>query len=188
MNRLLNPNHNRSHNPSWLCGLAAILLLLAGCSSPNVNPAAPKAKTGYVDFYVQTTNVLCWEVERKEPGASEFKTVYSELKPPDGGVLRLAFLPGRHQLCVTFLNRVIEQPAEIEVEVQDGRITPVCVTLTDAGSSAVKTVDINRGGTAYGRFGRRYKVGSDVTARYAITAKAEEPAPYQVKSKMPYAH
>jgi hypothetical protein len=109
------------------------------------------------------------------------------LEPAAGGFLRLAFAPGRHRLQVTFLNRVITQPAEIEVEVQDGKITPVRATLTSAGVALVETRETSRGGTAYGRYGRRTKISSDETAMYGISAVADPPVAYQHKERMPYA-
>jgi hypothetical protein len=90
-------------------------------------------------------------------------------------------------LRITFRNRVITSPSEIEVEVQDGKTTPVSVTFTEAGVTLVRTKETSRGGTAYGRYGRRTSIGSDETVRYSLSAVAAPPVAYQLKERMPYA-
>jgi len=167
--------------------LAAVGLFVTGCASPNVNPPQARANTGYVDFHADPSAGLCWEVARFDGRSQSFQRVFSELKPPRTGVLRLAFAPGRHQFRVTFLNRVIAKPAEVELEVQDGKITPVRVTLIEVGVALVQTRETNRGGTARGRYGRRTKIGSDATAMYSLSAVADAPIPYQLKERTPYA-
>jgi hypothetical protein len=127
-------------------------------------------------------------VARFDDRMQNFKNVFSELDPLPDEVLRLAFAPGRHRLRVTFLNRVITQPAEIEVEVQDGKITPVRVALTSAGVALVETRETSRGGTARGRYGRRTKIDSDETVMYGISTVADQPVAYQLKERMSYAH
>lgn len=171
----------------FILALAAIGLLVAGCATPNVNPPQARANTGYVDFHADPSAGLSWEVARWEDRSQDFQRVFWDLEPPSGGVLRLAFAPGRHRLRVTFLNRVITKPAELEVEVQDGKILPVRVTLTEAGTTLVRTKEENRGGTAYGRYGRRTKIGSDETVMHDISAVAAPPVAYQPREQMPYA-
>lgn len=168
--------------------LLLFALWVSGCATPNVNPPQARANTGYVDFYADSSGELSWEVARFDGRSQSFNRVFSELDPPSGGVLRLAFAPGRHRLRVTFLNRVITKPADVEVEVPDGKITPVRVTLTEAGVALVQTREENRGGTAKGRYGRRTKIGSDETAMYSLSAVADVPVAYQLKERMSYAH
>ncbi len=168
--------------------LAATGLLVSGCASLDVNTPQARANTGYVDFHADSSDDLSWEIARFDASAQSFQRVFSELKPPPAGVLRLAFAPGRYRLRVTFLNRVIAKPVEIEVEVLGGEIIPVRIILTDAGGALVRTKEESRGGTAYGRAGRRTKIGSDESARYVISAVAEPPVAYQIKEQMPYAH
>ena len=172
----------------FLLLFALLALGVPGCATPNVNPPQARANTGYADFRADPAGELYWQVERFDDRAQGFKTVFSELDPPAGGFLRLAFAPGRHRLRVTFLNRVIAQPAEVEVEVQDGKITPVRVTLTEGGTTLVRTKETSRGGTAYGRYGRRTKYSSDESTMYGVSAVADPPVPYQVKERMSYAH
>jgi hypothetical protein len=167
--------------------LAAAGLFIIGCASPNVNPPRARANTGYVDFHANMTEELNWQVTRFDDRTRAFQHVYSELKPPKDGFLRLAFAPGRHRLQITFLNLVIVKPVEVEVEVQDGRITPVRVTLTSAGVSLVRTREENVGGVGSRRYGRHAKIGADEAARYDISAEAESPVAYQLKGRMPYA-
>jgi hypothetical protein len=172
----------------FLLTLATVGLLLPGCATRNVNPDQARANTGYVDFYTDSSGELNWDVARFDDRAQNFKSVFSELKPPPEGVLRLAFVPGHHRLRVTFLNRVIAKPAEVEVEVQNGKITPVRVTLTAAGTAQVETKAVNYGGTAKGRYGQRTKYSSDESVMYGLAAVADPPVAYQVKERMPYAH
>ena len=167
--------------------LLALGLLVAGCATPNVNPPQARANSGYVDFHADSPSELCWEVSSFDARTQSFRSAFSDLKPPPGGMLRLAFVPGRHRLQVTFLNRVIAKPAEIEVEVQDGKITPVRITLTDAGTTLVQTKEESRGGTARGRYGRRTKLGSGESVMYTLSAEAAPPLAYQLKERMPYA-
>lgn len=172
----------------FLLLFALLALGVPGCATQNVNPPQARANTGYVDFHADPAGELYWQIERFDDRAQSFKKVSSELKPPAGGFLRLAFAPGHHRLRVTFLNRVITQPMEVEVGIQDGKITPVRVVLTSAGTAQVETRDVSRGGTVKGRYGQRTRLGSDETAMYGISAVADPPVPYQLKEQMPYAH
>jgi hypothetical protein len=167
--------------------LAGVGLLLSGCASPNLNPPQARAHTGYVDFYAESASELNWDVARFEAGAQSYKTVFSELKAPPGGVLRLAFSPGHYRLRVTFLNRVVREPALVEVEVKDGMVTPVRVVLIADGATQIQTKEEQRGKTFNGRTGRSTKFGSEESTAYMISAEASAPKPYQVKDLTPYA-
>ena len=168
--------------------LSAVFALWAsGCATPNVNPPQARANTGYVDFYADPADELYWQVERFDDRAQGFQKVVSQLEPAAGGCLRLAFAPGHHRLQVTFLNRVIVQPVACDVEVQDGKITPVRVSLTAARSTLVTTREISRGGTATGHYGRRNKYSSDETVSYRLSAVVEASVAYRLKEQMPYA-
>jgi hypothetical protein len=124
------------------------MLLAAGCDSPHVKPPQARVNTGYVAFYADSTAGLSWDVAQFDEPSQSYQRVFSELEPPQGGVLRLAFTPGHHRLRVTVLNRVIAEPALLDVEVTDGRITPVHVALTESGVTSVQTKETSRGGTA----------------------------------------
>ena len=172
----------------WLLALTAAALGVAGCAPLNVNPPAARANTGYVDFHAESSTELNWEVVRFDERTQSFHNLYWELKPPPAEVLRLAFAPGRYRLRVTFLNRVVTNPVVVEVEVADGKITPVRITLTAAGTGLVETRERNFGGTAKGRYARRTKIGSDETVMYSLTAEVGPAVAYQPRERMPYAH
>jgi hypothetical protein len=169
--------------------LAGAGLFISGCasSSSNLNPPQARANTGYVDFYADSSGELSWGVARFDDRSQTFKTVFSELEPPPGRALRLAFPPGHYRLRVTFLNRVVREPGLVEVEVKDGMITPVHVTLTPDGTAQVQTKDKRIGGTYLGRYGRATKYGSDESTLYRVSAEAKPPKIYQVKEETTYA-
>lgn len=173
--------------PRFLLILTMLGLLMPGCATRNVNPPQARAHTGYADFYAEPAGDLCWEVARFDEHAQAYKRLFSRLEPPQGGVLRLALAPGHHRLRVTFLNCVISKPAEVEVEVIDGKITPVRVTLTEAGTRSVRTQTDTRGRTEYGPYGRRTKISSEEAVLYDISAVAAPSVAYEVKEQMPYA-
>src|SRR5213078_2009585 len=147
----------------------AVLLLFAlwltGCATPNVNPPQARANTGYVDFHADPPEEFWWEVARFDDRTQDFQRVFSEFSPPPGGVLRLAFAPGTHRLRVTFLNRVIVKPVEVNVELLDAKITPVQITLTEAGVTFVRT-ETKSVGAARGGVGQRTKISADESFMY----------------------
>lgn len=164
----------------------ALPFIAFGCKSANVNPRKAKTNTGYVDFYSRSDAQLSWDV-RKSKATGHFKKVFWNVKPVPDDVLRVAFSPGQYRFRVTFLNRVTTKPAEVEAKVENGKITPIEATLTEAGSTFVQSKETSRGNTFYGRAGRRTKINSEETVRYDISAIAEEPVPYQPRQQMPYA-
>jgi len=170
-----------------LLGLTVPLLIAAGCASSNINSPAPRANTGYVDLYSLSDTDLCWDVQVSRASGTDFKTVFLDVKPVEAGVLRLAFAPGHHTLRITILNRVITNPAQVNVEVENGRITPLAVTLTEAGSTMVISKETIIGGSPTLRGGRQTRVNSEETVRYDISAVPAAPVSYQPKEQMPYA-
>jgi hypothetical protein len=167
--------------------LAALALWMPGCATRNVNPPQPRPGTGYVDFHTDAAPDLIWEVVRLDDRAKASRKVFTEFEPPQGGVLRLAFPPGHYRLRVMFLNRAVLEPGLVEVEVKDGMITPVRMELAEIGVTSVETKEASVGGTAYGRYGRRTKIGSAEAASYRLTGVAAPPVVYQPKERMPYA-
>jgi hypothetical protein len=166
------------------CGLTSLTLLalgFTGCATGDVNPSKARAHTGYVDFRAESSGPLNWQVSRQIQGTQNFTVIYSELSPPAGGVLRLAFAPGNYRLQITFLNRVVAEPGSIEVEVVDGRITPVQVTLTPAGTASVQQKEMRIGMKAGGFGGRKTTVSSNESVSYQVTAVTAAPLPYQPK-------
>ena len=175
------PMPSKSRSRLWLAVISTAILLGFGCASPNVNPPVPGVNTGYIDFYVQSSEGLAWEVQGFDSAANRFKTLFSNLEPIKDGVLRLAFKPGTQQVRVTFLNRVIMQPAVLDVTVHDGQITPVQVTLTEADTVSVSTRQETMGRGARGYYGRRYEFGSYDTKSFKLTAVAQPPKAYTPK-------
>ncbi len=171
------------------CLLLSVLLIAAllalGCASTNVNPAVPKMNTGYVDFYADDSAEFSWDIQRLD-GTSSTKIFY-DVDPLQNRVLRVAMAPGQYRLRVTFLNYVITEPALLDLVVQDGHITPVHVSFTEAGVSSVRTKETSRGGTAYGRHGRRTSIDSYESKAYRVSATPQPPVPYRPKEQMPYA-
>jgi hypothetical protein len=184
----LQPAMNPFKIIQFVLTLAAIGLSVQGCATRNVNPHQARANTGYVDFHAGPSAELSWEVSRWDDRSRDFDLVFWDLDPPPGGILRLAFAPGRHRLRVAFLNCVVKKPAEVEVEVQDGKILPIRVKLTEAGTTVVETKEQERGGTAFGRYGRRTKFGSEEMMMYDIAIAVAPPVAYQPREQMPYAH
>jgi hypothetical protein len=171
----------------FLLTFAAFALWVAGCATKNVNPAQAKANTGYVDLFTDAADPLDWQVECFDDVTQSFRTVYSEFKPPAGGVVRLGLAPGHYRLRVMFLNLALVAPALAEVEVKDGMITPVLIELSAAGETTVQTKDTSIGSTAYGRYGRRTKIVSEKNATYRAKASAQPVEAYRLKQQMPYA-
>jgi len=166
--------------------LAMLMFIAFGCASANVNPPRAPADTGYVDLYSTTDAGLCWDVREGGTSGTHFRTVFSDVKPVQGDVLRLAFAPGNHRLRVTFLNRAVKNPTEADVAVENGKITPLRVTLTELSSTTVLSKQTTMGGTPAGRGGRRTKINSDESMMFAISAITGHPIPYQPKQQMPY--
>ena len=163
--------------------LAMLGLLAGGCASPNVNPASTRPHTGYVDFYADNADGLWWNIT----DVKRNQKIFYETSPVPGPILRLAFKPGQYQVRVTVLNHAVITPGVADVEVQDGRVTPVTVTLLPEGTVLVETKQARAGGTYYGRFGRRTKIRDTEAVNYEVSAEPQPPLPYQPKAQMPYA-
>jgi hypothetical protein len=161
-----------------------LLVIIAGCSTPNVNPPSPRANTGYVDFFTDSALELSWEVKEEEPGG-KLRTVFSDLNPVEGTILRLAATPGTHRFQVWFMDQVTEGPQAIEVPIDNGKITPVRVTLTAKGTTSVDIKEYRFGGSAK-RYGRGTKFITEQNQVFQIGLGAERPRPYQPKEQMPY--
>ena len=116
-------------------------LLGLGCASNNVNPGTAHRGTGYVDFYARNDTDLSWSIERLESDGDR-KNVFFEFDPLQENILRLAFKPGHHRLSITIINRPILAQGTVELEVGDGQVIPVSVTLADAGTGQVLSVSL----------------------------------------------
>ena len=164
-----------------LFSLALLVGFAAGCATGNVNPPKARASTGYVDFRADSSGALSWQVAQYDDRTQNFKVIFSELSPPPDGILRLAFAPGQYQLQVTFLNRVVSEPGFVEVEVVDGKVTPVHVTLISVGTTSVQRKEQRVGTTVKGYSGRTTKVTNNESVMFRVAAVAAAPLPYQPK-------
>ncbi len=168
--------------------LFVLPLMVFGCASPDVNPPTPRANQGYVDLHLASKERTAWDVQRFDDAANRFRSVLFQSTPSRDPILRLAFRPGTQRLRVMLLDRCLTAPVELEVQVVEAKITPVCITLTAAGTGQVQTKTTSVGGTIYGRYGRRTRINSHESIMYRVSAEAEPSVPYQVKEQMPYAH
>ncbi len=160
-------------------------LVCAGCRSPNVNPSVARVGTGYVDFYTESNAELSWRVKRADENGGEMRTMFLDYKPIAGNVLRLAAPPGSYRFEVWFNNQVTEGPETVIVPVADGKVTPVRVTLTTAGSAAVRAETKEYRPTA--RMTRQVpRITTQDNAMFHIEPVAEAPQAYQPKQQMPY--
>lgn len=112
-------------------------------------------------------------------------TVFAEYKPVQGAVLRLATPPGNYRFQVAFNNRATEGPQTTVVEVQNGKVTPVHVTLVPAGSVAVdsKTYEYRPTPRASRRVTRITSVEQQVLR---IQLAPGSPRTYRQIERMPY--
>lgn len=166
--------------------LAAAWLIASGCASKNVDPPTARPHTGYVDFHADPPQRLSWQIQQIG-AAGRATTVFEQYKPVTEPILRLAFAPGRYQLQVAVLNYVLTETATLEVEVKDGMITPVRVTLTETGSTLVENKTTRAGGAYYGRYGRGTRIRDNEAATVRVNAGPQVLLPYQPKAQMPYA-
>ena len=177
----------KNHTTQAFLVFALSGLLVSSCATQNGNPAHAQPNKGYVDFYADPAGDVWWEVDRFDAQTQSFTSVFSQFKPVPNGILRLEFAPGRYRLQANFPNRTVLDPAETEVEVKDGMITPVRVTFSAADTTIVKRKTTSVGGTAYGRYGRRTKIEGSEHQNYQAVASPEPPQAYRPKEQMPYA-
>ncbi|HEY5913528.1 MAG TPA: hypothetical protein VJA21_23320 [Verrucomicrobiae bacterium] len=164
---------------------ASACLMSAGCRTGDLNPPVPRANTGYVDFYTDSSGQLSWKVRRASEPTGEMRTVFSEFKPIPGNVLRLAAPPGTYRFEVWFSNQTTTGPQTVVVQVADARVTPVHVTLAPAGSASVVGQSYEYRSTA--RATRRVtKTSAQPQQVFQIGLTAGTPQAYQPKEQMSY--
>lgn len=166
--------------------LVLIVLCLVGCGSPNVNPSKPHNSTGYVDFYTDSDLVLSWEVRRGAEQSKDLRTVFNEFDPIVGNILRLAAPAGTYRFQVWFINRLTTGPQSVTVQVADGKVTPVHVTLSSKGTSDVTTTTryVYRTTVRATRAVPIISTGPQTTYQIGLTAAA--PQDYQPKEQTAY--
>jgi hypothetical protein len=162
-------------------------LVLVGCATSDVNPPEAGTKVGYVDVYSDSSTDLSWEVERSNDGSGSFRRFYVDTRPPSDGILRLALAPGAYRLRISCVNRANTGPVVVGAGVEEGKVTPITITLTERGTGLVERKEASLGATAYGRYGRRTRVRNSEQALYEVSADAGQPIAYNSKEEMPYA-
>src|SRR5262245_6913408 len=90
--------------------LFALWFVVTACSTPEVNPPAPRTNTGYIDFYTDSDLELSWEVKSVDDQTRNLRTVFSKFQPIQGNTLRLAAAPGSHRYQVWFINQATTGP------------------------------------------------------------------------------
>jgi hypothetical protein len=167
-----------------LCALSGVLVLAAGCASPDVNPQATRPGRGYVDFFTQPREDVWWKVDVFDSRKQDYREFTTEFKTPGEGILRVEARPGPHKGRISFVNQAIEAPAELEIEVREGMITPVEVKVAKGGSSYVRSVE-DRARSGFNTGGRN-KVTDSQQQLWQITARALPPIPYIPKQNAAY--
>jgi hypothetical protein len=161
-----------------------IAVAVCGCAVSDVNPRVAKAKTGYVDFYADNDDGLCWQVQRLGKDERRGRILFEEFRPRTNDVLRLAFAPREYRLGISFLNRAVTEPGVVNVVVEEGKITPVRVTLLETGKTLTQTKDVRVGSTFYGRYGRSTKIRTSEGATFRVEAEAQTAVGYEPKDRL----
>jgi hypothetical protein len=157
-----------------------LLGFVCGCATPDVNPPTARTGRGYVDLYTMPKSEVWWKVDVFDPGRQGYKEFTAQFKAPGEGIFRVEARPGRHKARISFVNQAIEAPAEIEVEVREGMITPVKVTLEQGDSTYVRIVE-DRIKDVYRNKAKDYQ-----QQRWKVSAVAEPWVPYTPKQNTVY--
>jgi hypothetical protein len=163
--------------------IAVTLLWCGGCMTRDVNPPTAKAGTGYVDFYSDDSSGLCWRIDGLEPYHTKGRTLVEEFKARTNEPVRLAFAPGHYRFGITFLNRAVTEPGTANVQVEEGKVTPVEVTLVETGKALIEKRR-ERMGASYARTGRTTKVRASEGATFRVEAEVQNPISYRPKERM----
>ena len=92
---------------------------------------------------------LSWDVYRVDANGKT-KKAFPQYKPFPGNVLRMPAKPGEQRYRVGIFNRVTEGPEETTVNVEDGKVTPVKVTLVKSGTVTTQDKSYSFRGSAKG--------------------------------------
>jgi hypothetical protein len=160
------------------------VLLGGGCASRDVNSQAPRPGRGYVDFFTQPREDLWWKVDVFDSRKQDFREFTAQFKAPGEGILRVEARPGPHKGRISFVNRAVEAPVEVSVEVREGMITPVEVTLRKGGTSFTRSVE-DRARSGF-QTANRNQVNDYSQQLWQISAKALPPIPYTPKQNAAY--
>ena len=167
-----------------LCAIGGIFLVVSGCAGPDVNPRVPRPGKGYVDLFTQPKTNVWWKVDVFDSRIQGYKEFTAQFEAPEQAIFRVAARPGPHKARISFVNQAIEAPAEVEVEVREGMITPVEVKLDKGDTSYVRVVD-DRARAGFRTAGRN-EVTDYTQQRWRISATAQPPGPYTPKESTAY--
>lgn len=164
----------------YLGAMAVVAWLASGCASTDVNPKVPRSGRGYVDLYVVPRTNVWWKVDVFHSGEQRYKEFTAQFEAPAQDIFRVEARPGRYRARVRFVNQAVLAPAEIEVEVRAGMITPVRVLAEKAGSAYVRKVQ--------DRFNpyKKNEVADFPQRLWEITATVQPPVPYARKEQATY--
>ncbi len=150
-----------------------------------MNPPTARAETGYVDFYTDVDLGLSWEVKRAPEPGGEMQVVFSQFEPVQGNILRLSATPGAYRFEVWFNNQVTTGPQVVRVQLANGQVTPVHVTLTPAGSTLIDVKEYSFRGSTKG-YARGTKIHRQENEMQQIGLSAEDSRAYQPRERMAY--
>ena len=167
-----------------LCAVSGVLLLTNGCASPDVNPQAARSDRGYVDLFTRPKADVWWKVDVFNASRRDYKEFTAQFKAPEQGIFRVEARPGHYKARIGFVNQAVEAPAEVEVEVREGMITPVEIKLEQGGSSYVRVVE-DRGRAGFRTAGRN-QVTDYSQSLWQISATVQFPATYTPKENTAY--
>ena len=165
-------------------GLFALWMLICGCASRDVNPAVARTDRGYVDLFTVPKKDVWWKVDVFDTKDQTYKEFTAQFNSPGQAIFRVEAKPGRHKALISFVNHPVEAPAEGEVEVVAGMITPVEVKLEKGDTAYVRTVE-DRARSGFATAGRNAVSDTDQT-RWKISSHALPPIPYAPKQDMNY--
>jgi hypothetical protein len=147
--------------------LVAVAALTAACSSTR---SVPRVKPGHglVRIAAPGETNISWQVQRLDPKEARYRVCFSELEPQPEVVVALP--SGPQQLRITALNRVVIQPAVIEVTVTEERPVFVRVVLQPVAEAAVQTRIERYRPTFRGGIRRAAEYGSEKSVVYELSA------------------
>jgi len=170
--------------PVSVLGLLGLWLMAGGCASPDVNPRTARTDRGYVDLFTQPKADVWWKVDVFDSRNQAFKEFTAQFKAPAQAIFRVEARPGRHKALISFVNQAVEAPAQVEIEVIAGMITPVEVKLEKGDSSFVRVVE-DRARSGFATAGRN-KATDYSQERLRISATVLPPVAYSPKENAAY--
>ena len=155
--------------------------LASGCATRDLNPETARAGLGYVDIFSQPKMEAWWKVDVFDAANQSYKEFTAQFNAPEQDIFRVEARPGRYKARITFVNQAVEAPAEVDVEVRAGMITPIQITAVEGGSSYVRVVEDRAGGPAL-----RNKVTDQPQRLLRLSALVQSLSPYAPKQSMNY--